>query len=301
MEVFKYRADILPNITLIGKHEGPHTTGKRLLKEHVFYMVADGEVGVIQNTQKYILKKGDCLFLESGVFHEGIKSEYCKLYYIHFTHPDFKSEDYSEKELAEKVRENHLLWRTCNDYGPFPEDEISICKKCYIEDKTSLSTLCGMIDQILIREKIRLENHNVLCSCSVSEFFVEHWRQYVQSLIKSANRDIQALTHIDAVIAYLNTNYQRRLSSSIVEKELSYNFDYLNQLFRRHLNISIFRMLENIRIEAAKKILQTQAISVKQVAERIGYADETYFSKVFKAHTGTTPAKYRKLVAQAAV
>lgn len=53
-------------------------------------------------------------------------------------------------------------------------------------------------------------------------------------------------------------NYKRKLTGAVLEKELSYNFDYLNQLFRKQPGVSIFRMPENIRMEAAKNILQAR-------------------------------------------
>jgi YesN/AraC family two-component response regulator len=86
----------------------------------------------------------------------------------------------------------------------------------------------------------------------------------------------------------------RPLSSSEIENELSYNFDYLNQLFAKHLHTSIFKLLENIRMEAAKHILQTSSISIKELAGEVGYIDEAYFSKVFKRRVGCTPSEYRR-------
>ena len=54
-------------------------------------------------------------------------------------------------------------------------------------------------------------------------------------------------------------------------------------------------MLENIRMEAARNILQTRALSIKYTANEVGYTDETYFSKVFKNVTGVSPGKFRQL------
>jgi two-component system response regulator YesN len=47
-------------------------------------------------------------------------------------------------------------------------------------------------------------------------------------------------------------------------------------------------------MEAAKHILETRSLSVKEIAGEVGFSDEAYFSKVFKRRTGYTPTEYRK-------
>ena len=130
--------------------------------------------------------------------------------------------------------------------------------------------------------------------CAVTELFCGIYRNTVQEILKKSNRSGESFYKINEVIAYLNTNYTKKLTGDIIEKEFSYSFDYLNQLFKKYLDTSIFKMLEKIRIEAAKSLLMTANCSMEEVSEKVGYSDETYFSKVFKKHTGCSPSKYRK-------
>ena len=97
-----------------------------------------------------------------------------------------------------------------------------------------------------------------------------------------------------SVLLFLHTNYMHPITSADIERALSYNFDYLNQLFSKHLHVSIFKLLENIRMEAAKHILKTRSITIRELAREVGYSDETYFSKVFKKRNGCTPTEYRE-------
>ena len=52
--------------------------------------------------------------------------------------------------------------------------------------------------------------------------------------------------------------------------------------------------LANIRIEAAKDLLLSSDYSMQEVAERCGFADQSYFSNVFKKKTGLSPRKYKQ-------
>ena len=46
------------------------------------------------------------------------------------------------------------------------------------------------------------------------------------------------------------------------------------------------------RIDAAKSALTGQDISISEVAERLGYANATHFSRQFRQRTGISPRGY---------
>lgn len=52
--------------------------------------------------------------------------------------------------------------------------------------------------------------------------------------------------------------------------------------------------LQGQRIDKAKRLLESSAISVAQVSERVGYLDVASFSSLFKRLTGHSPAEYRR-------
>lgn len=49
-----------------------------------------------------------------------------------------------------------------------------------------------------------------------------------------------------------------------------------------------------LRMEHAKKLLAEQKLSVAEICESVGYSSVSYFIRIFKEATGTTPAKYMK-------
>ncbi len=53
-----------------------------------------------------------------------------------------------------------------------------------------------------------------------------------------------------------------------------------------------------LAVPLAEKLLATGALSVDDVALRLGYAEATSFIAAFKGWTGTTPARYRRSVAR---
>ena len=53
------------------------------------------------------------------------------------------------------------------------------------------------------------------------------------------------------------------------------------------------RFIERVRFETAKTLLVTSSNSVKQLAARVGYSDQTSFRRAFQRHSGMTPGAYR--------
>lgn len=52
--------------------------------------------------------------------------------------------------------------------------------------------------------------------------------------------------------------------------------------------------IQRVKVELAKKLLENETYSVKEICYETGYEDQTYFRSVFRKFTGQTPAKYKK-------
>jgi len=51
--------------------------------------------------------------------------------------------------------------------------------------------------------------------------------------------------------------------------------------------------LQKLRLNAARRLLETETDSIDLVALRVGYADPAYFRVLFKRYVGMTPSRYR--------
>jgi len=68
---------------------------------------------------------------------------------------------------------------------------------------------------------------------------------------------------------------------------------HLIRLFQRHLGLTPYAFLTQIRIAKSRKLLRLGE-PVAQVALDVGFADQAHFTKRFKQLTGTTPALYAR-------
>lgn len=66
-----------------------------------------------------------------------------------------------------------------------------------------------------------------------------------------------------------------------------------SHLFTNIIGISPKQYLLMCKIDVAKKLLINTELSIYQISESVGFADQNYFSRIFKKHTGISPLKYR--------
>nr|WP_239565184.1 helix-turn-helix domain-containing protein [Brevibacillus fulvus] len=68
---------------------------------------------------------------------------------------------------------------------------------------------------------------------------------------------------------------------------------YFSALLSKKMGTSFRQLLTSMRIKEAERLLMTGKLTVQEVAERAGFGNSNYFSKVFKEKTGTTPRSLR--------
>ena len=99
---------------------------------------------------------------------------------------------------------------------------------------------------------------------------------------------------IEQVCAYLAANYRQKFSLTEVAAKFYLSPYYLSRLFRRVTGQSIVDYLNNRRIEAAQKLLETTELSISAIAEQTGFASAAHFRRVFREVMDLSPLQYRK-------
>lgn len=94
-------------------------------------------------------------------------------------------------------------------------------------------------------------------------------------------------------IDYMKENYNQKIDLQAVADHLFISTWYLCKVFKKELNNSFVQLLNEIRIQEAKKLLIESNQKVYEICQMVGYSDNPYFTKTFKKYTGMTPNQYR--------
>ncbi len=76
-------------------------------------------------------------------------------------------------------------------------------------------------------------------------------------------------------------------------KKFHFSERYLSLILKKHTGKSFSQLVTSAKIEMAKELLRYNHVNLAILAEKAGYKDPAYFTKVFKRETGCTPTIYK--------
>jgi YesN/AraC family two-component response regulator len=69
---------------------------------------------------------------------------------------------------------------------------------------------------------------------------------------------------------------------------------YFRRFFRKIYGCNVVELVNHMRIEHAKSLIESHRYSIRQIASMTGFSDEKYFSQVFRKFSGYAPSKYNR-------
>lgn len=99
---------------------------------------------------------------------------------------------------------------------------------------------------------------------------------------------------VDSVDSYIQQNYANELSLESIASVFNMSASYLGRMFKNKKGINITVHIQNIRIENAKRLIETTNLHTYKIAQAVGISDPVYFSKLFKKVTGCRVRDYRE-------
>jgi AraC-like DNA-binding protein len=91
---------------------------------------------------------------------------------------------------------------------------------------------------------------------------------------------------------YILYNYQRNISIEELAGIAEVTPNYVTVLFKEVIGVTPIQYLHQIRINTAWNMLQNTQMTVREVAEYLGYCDQSYFNRMFKKWMGTAPTHH---------
>ncbi len=104
---------------------------------------------------------------------------------------------------------------------------------------------------------------------------------------------------VQSIIEYIHENYATpELSNQTIAEYFHYHPYHLNRIMKVATQKTLHGYLLDYRIQMAKNLLVSTAISVTLIAEKTGFSSYTYFIRLFRERTGQSPLQYRRARAQ---
>jgi YesN/AraC family two-component response regulator len=124
-----------------------------------------------------------------------------------------------------------------------------------------------------------------------------YWLSGIMTRFTDCVFDLKDVKHIDVIykaIDYIKRNYMKKIMLEDVANHVQLSPSYFCSVFRQEMKCNFNAYLNRIRIEMSKKLLMDNDIPLADVANLVGYEDQSYFTRVFRSRVGISPGKYRE-------
>lgn len=98
---------------------------------------------------------------------------------------------------------------------------------------------------------------------------------------------------IDIIQQWIQKNYATTVSLETLAEMVGMSSRTFLRHFKRAIGMTPIQYIQQVRIEAARHLLEVSLKNIEEISEAIGYADVCSFRKLFKRKTGIPPREYR--------
>lgn len=108
--------------------------------------------------------------------------------------------------------------------------------------------------------------------------------------------DVKHSNAMNAAVNYIKAHYGEKLTLEETAEAAGYTPSYFSRIFREEMGCTFKEYLSEYRVERSKHLLLSGNDSISDICSVVGFTDQSYFTKIFRRSTGTTPDKFRKRI-----
>ena len=151
-----------------------------------------------------------------------------------------------------------------------------------------------------IIDAIRHEHHNPtlynteLIQLLINTLIVIIARNISEYLPENITKQSDAKLH--TMLQYIQSNIYEpeKLSVAVMSEKFGISETYLGRYFKKQANETLQDYISKYRIKLVENRLMYSDLRVGEIANELGFNDESHLNKIFKKHKGITPSLFRK-------
>lgn len=245
--------------------------------------VDKGEVEVLADTTRHLLKQGTIIFHKPNEFHSfyAFKGKAPNLVVLTFDCQSEAMKHFENKVISLGDEERNLLAQIVKEgteafQFPFAYPLLNNRRTDGLIGSEQLIKL--YLEMLLIR---------LLRKDSIEE---------TPSSLSSAAREKDNDLLTKSVIQYMEEHLDRNLTLAEISESLHIAKTRLKDMFKKNTGYSIMEYFGRIKIEKAKLLIREESCNITEIAGMLGFSSVHYFSKAYKKATGMSPTEYARSV-----
>ena len=198
----------------------------------------------------------------------------------------------ANKEEAEKLLNEllgHILLSSASNF--------SMCKVQIYELLVMMSRTAASVG--VDPDETLKASHRYLSEINALKDFDElcHWLTKKMGNLMDSVFDFNKMRHANIVhqtVQYINTHYNEKITLDSLSYQVYLSPTYLSRIFKEETGSTVTEYTTSVRIDRSKELLRTKALSIADIAQMVGFEDQSYFSRIFKKTAGISPMAYRE-------
>lgn len=249
------------------------------------YLVKKGSGSILHNHQKYELKPTHLYLIPSFTLCNYGNDTFLEHFYIHFI-PQMTG----GTDLFGLIEFNFELEATETDFQLMKRIlELNPTRKLIHLDPGKYSK-----DDLLPFEPILISSKQIAECMETQDILLQHFSRFIKNEVQTKSGII-----LDPKISQAIKFIQKNLSKSIKLSELAEYSNisnvYFSRLFLKTLGTRPIDYINRKRIEEAQLQLVITNFPIEKIAIEVGIDNFSYFNRMFKKYSCTTPGEYRRL------
>lgn len=140
----------------------------------------------------------------------------------------------------------------------------------------------------------RMPGYTAVLTSLVVQILVALHRQRLAGLPAAETEASHVWPSMESAVRYIQDNYAATITLKDLARQFRLSERQFSRQFRQQNGVNFSTFLQNVRVEAACRLLKDSRMSVQDIASSVGYNDLKFFHQLFKRITGVTPLAYRK-------
>ena len=247
------------------------------------YLPIDGVARMQMGTRRVELRPGELLVVDNLQLHSTVDF------------PDFDSRVIVVSFLPEFV---YTLGSPSHDYFfllPFYariESQTQVVRN----DTPTLPKIHETLAQLLKCYFARESYYQAGCKAYLLELLfllAQHFRasEFLQSqLIQQQER----AARLKPVFDFISSHYPEPIALNLGAAIAKMSLPSFTRLFKKVAGMTFVSYVTHVRLSQAMRLLRESSLTVAEVANQVGFADQSYFDRKFRSAFGQTPTSVRK-------
>lgn len=241
--------------------------------------VNEGEIDFMSTSKTLHMKKGDAVFINSGVMHA------------------FENTSGGETILTAILFDMSYL-----------SGMNSLIESKYIYPimrSSALDTLLispDTLDGVKIMERVLsavelMEKEPYGYEIKLKNIMNDFWLYLIDVTSELRSNSSEKIStdvlHTKEMIRFIQNNYGEKITLEDIAKSSNISDRECSRCFQRSINTSPINYLNDFRVRRAAQLLISSDMTIIEIGEECGFSSSSYFGKTFREKMGCTPSAYR--------